>query len=84
MAQQQSICSFFGAQVEQNNLPKVLEVPCDACRINFLVQDFVQSIVAEVRYSFQIVDMSLSSCSGLFSRIRPLLPLPLAVDQVGH
>ena len=81
MAQQQSICSFFGAQVEQNNLPKVLEVPC---RINFLVQDFVQSIVAEVRYSFQIVEMSLSSCSGLFSRIRPLLPLPLAVDQVGH
>ena len=38
--------------------------------------------LAEGRYSFQIVEMSLSSCSGLLSRIRPLLPIPLAVDQV--
>ena len=39
--------------------------------------------LAEGRYSFQIVEMSLSICSGLLSRMRPLLPIPLAVDQVG-
>ena len=36
----------------------------------------------EGRHSFQIVEMSLSNCSGLLARIRPLLPIPLAVDQV--
>ena len=39
--------------------------------------------LAEGRYSFQIVEMSLSICSGLLSRMRPLLPIPPAVDQVG-